>query len=307
LALLIVSQQKDPKPWRDALAGLDGNIELRIWPEIGDPEDITFVLSWLHPSGIFRQFKNLLTISSMGAGVDHLLADESIAPTIKICRLVDINLAKSMAEYLLAAVTSIQQNFLSFHRHQIQQQWQPQPAVAQTTIGIMGLGQLGGFAAKYLQQVGFSISGWSRRPRQIDKIVCFAGMTAFGDFLKSSNILICLLPLTMKTRNILNKQTFAMLPQAAHLINVARGQHLNEQDLLDALDDGQINSATLDVFKQEPLPENHPFWRHENIFITPHISSISNPDSLAPQIIENYYRSQKGEPLLHIVNRAAGY
>jgi glyoxylate/hydroxypyruvate reductase A len=171
----------------------------------------------------------------------------------------------------------------------------------------MGLGQLGADAAVKLVTMGFEVAGWSRTPKDINGVVSYAGDEALDDFLSISNILICTLPLTPDTEGILNSGTFKKLPAGAYVINVARGKHLIEEDLLKALDSGHISGACLDVFQVEPLPENHPFWSRPNITITPHISSLTDPKAVMPQIIENYHRIKSGKPLINVIDVTRGY
>ena len=171
----------------------------------------------------------------------------------------------------------------------------------------MGLGQLGADAAKKLYQLGFQVTGWSRTPKKVDGVQSFAGDGALNDFLSLANVLICLLPLTPATKGILNYKTFEKLPAGSYLINVARGAHLVEQDLLEALETGRISGACLDVFQVEPLPVGHPFWNHPKIIITPHISSLTYPKAVVPQIVENYHRTKLGKPLLNQVDIERGY
>ena len=187
--------------------------------------------------------------------------------------------------------------------------WRPQNLTVSQhyTVGIMGLGQLGAYTAERLAQIGFNVVGWSRSQKQLAGVETYAGNAQLPEFLRRANILVCLLPLTEQTRDILNRDFFEQLPRQAYLINVARGEHLVEADLLTAIDTGQIRGACLDVFRQEPLPPDHPFWRHPQIRVTPHCSSITNPASVAPQIVENYRRSQAGQPLLNQVSRSRGY
>ncbi|HFB67151.1 MAG TPA: glyoxylate/hydroxypyruvate reductase A [Aeromonadales bacterium] len=307
MALLIIDQRRDLTPWIRAFEQHYPEVDLRIWPDVGDADDIDFALSWYHPEGIFKPFKNLKTISSMGAGVDHLFADKTIAEDVAFVRIVDTKLADCMSQYLLAAVATITQKFITYFHHQIQAKWHTESPAQPLNVGILGLGQLGSHAAQYLTAAGFKVSGWSRTLHQLENIECYAGEPGLKLFLQSTQILICLLPLTRETRHILNKDLFSGLAQGAHLINVARGDHLQEQDLLTALETGQIKSAILDVFSTEPLPEAHPFWQNPDIFITPHISSVSDPLSVIPQVIENYQRSQQNEPLVNQVDRVLGY
>ena len=196
-----------------------------------------------------------------------------------------------------------------YKRDQIEKRWHARvPLLARDIrIGTMGLGQLGADAAAKLVQLGFKVAGWSRTTKDINGVVSYAGDEALDDFLKISNILICTLPLTPDTAGILNRDTFAKLPAGAYVINVARGKHLIEEDLLEALDSGHLSGACLDVFQVEPLPENHPFWNQPNIIITPHISSLTDPQAVMPQILENYHRMKSGKPLMHVVDVTKGY
>jgi glyoxylate/hydroxypyruvate reductase len=174
-------------------------------------------------------------------------------------------------------------------------------------VGIMGLGHLGSDAAVKLRALGFAVSGWSRTARQMESVRCFAGAGELESFLAQADILICLLPLTPATEGILNRETFSKLPRGAYLINAARGDHLVEEDLLDALESSQVGGACLDVFRKEPLPESHPFWKHPCVTLTPHVASLTYPKAVAPQIVENYRRVRAGKPPLHAVDIGRGY
>jgi glyoxylate/hydroxypyruvate reductase A len=217
---------------------------------------------------------------------------------------VDQKLVRDMSEYLLLAVLT---HFRQFDFYQVKKQendWQPLFPLGkkEMVIGIMGLGQLGEAAAKRLQEAGFSVCGWRNSSKKIDQIPSFHGKEQLDSFLSRAHILICLLPLTRQTRQILNQNTFSKLPQGAYLINVGRGDHLKEDDLLTALDQGHLAGACLDVFQTEPLPGDHPFWQHPQIMVTPHISSQTSPTSVAPQILDNLNRLRTGTPLLNQVN-----
>jgi glyoxylate/hydroxypyruvate reductase A len=209
-----------------------------------------------------------------------------------------------MSEYVVLAVLNHCRQFDVYRTDQSQKNWQPRIPLlsANMRIGIMGLGQLGKDAARKLSALGFAVSGWSKTPKTIVGADCFAGAEALDDFLPRTRILICMLPLTPQTKGILNQHTFDRLPAGAYVINVARGAHLIEDDLLAALDADQLSGACLDVFETEPLPSDHPFWDHPKIKVTPHISSITFPRAVAPQIIDNYRRSLAGQPLLHVVD-----
>lgn len=171
----------------------------------------------------------------------------------------------------------------------------------------MGLGKLGGYSAGRLATMGFNVIGWSRSPKSIPGVKAYAGEEQLDEFLSQADMLICLLPLTEKTRWILNRELFSKLPKGSILVNVARGENLVEKDLLTALDDGLLRGACLDVFKEEPLPEDHLFWGHEKILITPHCSSVTAPESVAPQIVQNYRLMRNNDSLLNQVDMLRGY
>ena len=309
MALMIIAPGTRVTSWIKHLGRLEPGIDIRVWPDSGDVDDIEFALSWQHPPGAFKKYKHLKCIASLGAGVDHLLADPDLPAGVPITRVVELSMAQSMSEYVVLAVLNHCRHFDNYRNDQSQKKWQPRIPLlaAEMRVGIMGLGQLGRDAAGKLSALGFAVSGWSRTPKTIEGVDCFAGAEALDDFLSQTRILICMLPLTPQTKGILNRQTFNGLPAGAYVINVARGAHLVEDDLLAALDSEQLSGACLDVFETEPLPVDHPFWDHPKIKVTPHISSITFSRAVAPQIIDNYRRSQTGQPLLNIVDPIRGY
>ena len=309
MALMIIAPDTKVTSWVKHLDRLAPGIDIRIWPDTGNADEIEFALSWNHPPGELKKYRNLKCIASLGAGVDHLMADPELPAGVPITRVVDHSMAQSMSEYVVLAVLNHCRQFDIYRTDQSQKKWQPRIPllVAQMRIGIMGLGQLGQDAADKLSALGFPVCGWSRTPKNIEGVACLAGEDAFDEFLSQTRILICMLPLTPSTKGILNRNTFDRLPSGAYVINVARGAHLVEEDLLAALDAGQLSGACLDVFATEPLPSDHPFWNHPKITVTPHISSITFSREVAPQIIDNYRRSQSGQPLLNIVDTERGY
>ncbi len=309
MALLIIAPDIKPTSWIKYLDALEPGIDIRVWPEVGNSSEIEFALCWNHPPGELIKYKNLTCIASLGAGVDHLTRDPDLPDGVPVTRVVENSMAQSMSEYVVLSALNYCRQFDAYRSDQHQSLWHPRrPRLAEDThIGIMGLGQLGSDAAKKLSHLGFTVSGWSRTPKNINGVQCFAGEDGFVDFLSRSQILICLLPLTPSTKGILKRKTFDQLPKGAYVINVARGQHLVENDLVEALDSGRLAGACLDVFDVEPLPKNHPFWSHPKIKITPHISSITFPKAVAPQIIENYRRAKTGRPLLNVVDLKRGY
>jgi glyoxylate/hydroxypyruvate reductase A len=309
MAFLIIAPGMKIDAWKKHLLARDPDLPIRVWPQVGNPEEIEFALAWNHPPGEFKRFSNLKCIASLGAGVDHVLRDPDLPAHVPVTRVVEPCMPQSMSEYVVLAVLNHCRHFDVYHTDQAQGRWQPRiPLLAgQTRVGIMGLGQLGGDAAKKLCALGFAVAGWSRTPKKLEGIKTFAGEGELDDFLAQSDVLVCLLPLTPATRGILNRRAFERLPTGAYLINVARGEHLVENDLLAALENGRLSGACLDVFQKEPLPDDHPFWKHPYIIVTPHISSLTYPRAVAPQIVDNYHRVKSGQQPLHVVDIKRGY
>jgi glyoxylate/hydroxypyruvate reductase A len=218
-------------------------------------------------------------------------------------------MTKRMTEYVLFHVLRYHRQHDDYAAQQRRGEWTelPQPAAAARRIGVMGLGELGGAAARALVSLGFDVAGYSRGEKQIEGVDCFHGPGGLAPFLARCEILVCLLPLTDETAGILDAGLFDALPDDARLINAARGAHLNQADFLAALDNGRLAGATLDVFEQEPLPSDHPFWSHPAITITPHIAAICDPGSAADQIAENIRLARTGETLINAVDPSRGY
>ncbi|HTH97994.1 MAG TPA: glyoxylate/hydroxypyruvate reductase A [Stellaceae bacterium] len=292
-----------PSRMRAALPGED----FRFWPDVGDPADIDIAILWRQPPGGLAPYPNLKTIQSFGAGINQLDLP-SIPPHIRMARLVDDRLSEQMAEYCLLSVLRHYRQFDQFEQDQRTGTWQPLPPRdrASFPVGIMGFGVLGTATARLLALNGFHLRGWARTPKQIAGIDCFAGAEGLTGFLDGLKALICLLPLTPATTGILNARLFERL-DSAYLVNAARGGHLVDQDLIDALGRGRIAGATLDVFHQEPPAPDHPFWRHPAILMTPHIASITNPVTAVAIFVENIRRARAGAPLLNEVDRQQGY
>ena len=284
--------------WQDSLRARRSDLEIRCWPDVGNTAEIDFVLSWKMPPELFTGMRNLQAIFSVGAGVDHLLAYQELLPAgIPIIRMVDPSLTIGMTEYVVYHCLRYSRCFNLYERQQQQRQWREilQRPTSDFTVGIMGLGQIGSACASRLIDLGYDVAGWSRTARQLENVRCFTGRHELQAFLAESRILVCLLPLTDETRAILNRRCFCDLPQGAFLINVARGEHLVETDLLQALDSGQIRAATLDVFTEEPLPADHAFWQHQAITMTPHIASLTNPVTASGYIIQQIEKIESGE------------
>jgi glyoxylate/hydroxypyruvate reductase A len=309
MSMLLIAPDLNPRSWVKHLRLQDPELDLRVWPDTGAREDVQFVLSWKHPLGEMRKFPRLGCIASLGFGVDHILRDPDLPAGVPVTRLVDAGMVEAMSAYVLAAVLAHIRQFDLYRRDQAAGTWKARIPRdhRQVRVGIMGLGHLGSDAARKLRGLGFPVSGWSRTAKTIEGVTVFAGDDAREDFLSRADILVCLLPLTPATRGVLNRRTFLALPAGAYLVNAARGEHLVEEDLLAALDAGHLSGACLDVFRQEPLPESHPFWRHPLVTITPHVASLTYPRDVAPQIVANYHRVRAGKPPRHAVDLAQGY
>ncbi|RLD22812.1 MAG: glyoxylate/hydroxypyruvate reductase A [Bacteroidetes bacterium] len=309
MALIIISRKSNQKIWLEALKMVEPDLDIRIYPDDKDSKEVEFALAWHPPLGVFKNYPNLKVIASTGAGVDHIIKDSDIPENVAITRVVDDRLTRDMTSYLIAQVLNHLRNITEYRILQEKQLWVPKPYMNESKIriGIMGMGELGQDAATKFIQLGFKVHGWVRTDKKIAGVQLFIGKDAFPEFLNQSDILICLLPLTKTTGNILNKKTFSQLPKGAYIINVARGEHLVDNDLVEAIDSGHLSGACLDVFREEPLPKDHIFWQHSKILITPHIASVTCWETVAPQILDNYHRMQKGKKLLHLVSKSAGY
>ena len=310
MAVLLSTKPAAMGLWRDALLALDPALEIRMFPDVGDPAEIEAAVVWTaHDMAELRRYPNLKLIVSMGAGVDHLLRPPGPPPGIPVARLVDRMLTSQMGEWVLLNVLRFHRQDLEYRQLQRERTWLelPAPVTAERRIGILGLGELGAHAAGLLRGLGFPVMGWTRRPRAVEDLQTFHGEAGLAAMAARSDILICLLPLTPQTRGIVGAELLARLPRGAFLINGARGGHVVDTDLLAALDSGQVAAAALDVFEPEPLPPEHPFWAHPRVVMTPHAASITIPSSAAPQVVDNLRRARAGQPLLNLVDFAAGY
>ncbi|HWD59925.1 MAG TPA: glyoxylate/hydroxypyruvate reductase A [Stellaceae bacterium] len=308
-ALLFSSRLDDPVAWSAALQAAMPGLNVRVSPELGDVADIETALVWKAPPGELASLPNLRLITNLGAGVDPILADATIPPHIPVARLGDEVMAQMMAQFVTMCVLHHYRELGRHARQQRESQWHYElpRASYDVRVGIMGIGLLGGAAARMLTSIGFPVAGWGRSPRAIDGIETFHGVAGLASFLARTEILVCLLPLTRETHHIVGRDVLYALPRGAKLVNCGRGGTVDEAALLAAIRDGQIAEATLDVFETEPLPADHPFWTMEEVLVLPHIGSIAVPEIAARDVVENIRRLATGEPLLNIVDRARGY
>ncbi|HEX2592545.1 MAG TPA: glyoxylate/hydroxypyruvate reductase A, partial [Rhizomicrobium sp.] len=273
-------------------------------------EAIDYVASFRPPPGLLATLPNLKAMLSLGAGIDGFLADPALPKHLPLVRFVDRTLSEEMAQYVVMHVLIHHRMQRMFDAAQAKGEWRQillPRRTAQTRIGILGIGEIGTVVARHLQPFGFPVSGWSRTPKAVDGVRGYSGAAERDAFLAASDVLVCLLPLTDETRGILNADLFAKLPRSAFLINVARGGHLVDDDLIAAIDSGHLSGATLDVFHTEPLPAASPLWRHPKITVTPHVAAISDPDAGARTMLDAIRRCEAGEPPLNVVDLARGY
>lgn len=296
------------EPYRDALIQLDSNLDIEIWPDINSKERVSFAVAWKQPKNQFSLYPNLKVISSLGAGADHLLKDSSIPQNVALTRVVAPTLTEQMCDFVTLSVLAMVRRFHDYNKQQVWADWKPHTHYKKENlmVGVMGLGQIGKKVAVRLADNGFNVSGWSNSKKSIPNVVTYS-KEQFDSFLNTVNILVCLLPLTKETNEILNLSLFKKLSNPGFLVNAARGAHLVEEDLLYALDMGLLNHASLDVFQNEPLQESHPFWGRDRITITPHIASVTEPGEVAELILENYKRMKSNLELLNRVDRYKGY
>jgi len=295
--------------WERALKACDPGLDLRVWPEAGDPAGIDYALVWKPPPGELASYPNLKVIFSIGAGIDHLSSDPALPKHLPVVRMVEPGLTAGMSEFVVMSVLTHHRFMLDYAAQARAEVWDEigQIGAARRGVGMMGLGVLGRDALDKLAPFGFRLAAWSRTKKQLPGVACFHGAAGMTPFLAASDILVCLLPLTDETRGILDRRTFAALPKGAAVINLARGGHLIEDDLLAALDGGQLSGATLDVFQEEPLPKGHPLWHHPRVVMTPHIASMTIPETAAQSVFDNIRRFEAGQPMTGLVDWGRGY
>ena len=309
MALLFYSQYDDPADWKKHLCAALPGLDFRVWPESGDPGEIEAALVWKPPAGELRRFPNLRLIVNLGAGVDSIVKDATLPAGVPIAHIVDPEMGRMMSQFVLAAVLRHYREFVSFARAQRERRWHyihPREA-AECSVGVMGLGSLGGAAATELARQGFRVRGWSRSARQLADVETFHGKAGLAPFLRQTEILVVMLPLTPETENLVDARLLAMLPRGAKFVNVGRGRLVDEDALIAALRSGQIAEATLDVMRVEPLPAESPLWDMEQVLITPHLASVGIPRTAALQVAESIRRVRAGQPPLNTVDPQRGY
>lgn len=308
MTLLYKADPERGKQWAQHFAQKAPDIPFRLWPDIGDAASVRYLAAWQPPDDPARTLPNLEVIFSVGAGIDQF--DLSRVPAhIAVVRMIEPGIVEGMVEYVTQAVLTIHRDLFDYAIQQRERVWREMPVRAAATrrVGVLGLGMLGTAVLERLRLFGFPCAGWSRSAHAIEGVECHAGVETLDAFLARTDILVCLLPLTDATRGLLDKRLFGKLPKGASLINVGRGPQVNQQDLLDALDNGQLQNAILDVTDPEPLPESHPFWTHPRVRITPHIASATRPETAVDVVLDNIRRHRDGLPMLGEIDRKRGY
>ncbi|MDP2699289.1 glyoxylate/hydroxypyruvate reductase A [Thalassospira sp.] len=306
--ILIAAAGADDR-WKKAMVERLTDAKIFTQHENYDPATITHALLWKQPQGMLKSLTGLQAIFSLGAGVDHVLATPSLPTDVPVIRLQDAGMADQMVQYHLYAALHFMRDFDIYARQQAKADWIQHDVarISHCRVGVMGLGALGAAVATALTRLGFAVSGWSRTMKAIDGITTFAGSETLNEFLGQCDILICLLPRTPETEGVLNGNSLSHLPKNAAVINAARGAIIVEADLLRLLDTGHLRGAFLDVAATEPLPENHPFWDHPKIRITPHIAAETRIEESVDQIADNIARMTRGETPSGLVDRMSGY
>jgi len=313
-ALLLAITRWDPKLWADRFRALSPSRDIRLWPDsIGDPNDIAYACAWMAPAGVMATLPNLRAIFSLGAGVDHLLADPTL-PRIPLVRIVDPDLTMRMTEYVTLHVLLHHRRQRRYDAQQQERSWidHDQPAASEVSVGIMGLGALGRDAAAVLKRLGFKVAGWSRTPKDIPGIETFHAAGGLDAFLARTEILVVLLPHTPATDGILNLSLLRKLRRdgalgGAYLVNAGRGKLQVDADIIAALAEGALAGASLDVFPDEPLPKESPLWSHPRVIVTPHNAAASVPRMLVTNVLMQIERYEAGQGFTNLVDRDAGY
>jgi glyoxylate/hydroxypyruvate reductase A len=300
--ILFASIAEKPETWLPLLRQALPQDELTVSPA----KDVDVALVATPPPGTFEKLGRPKLVQSLWMGVEKLLADPGLPRGVPLARLIDPGMVAAMSETVLAHVLDWHRHLYAYRRQQQAGTWRriEQRLASDRTIGLLGLGELGGDAARKLLALGFRVAGWSRRPKQIAGVQSFTDLAAM---LPSCDVLICLLPLTSETQGVLSAKAFSAIKPGGCVINVARGAHLVVPDLLAALDSGRLAHAYLDVFDTEPLPAGDPLWRHPGITVTPHIAALTEPRTALPRIVENIERVRRGETPLNLVDFKAGY
>ena len=309
MSIVIICNERYAKNWAKAFREKLLTTEIHIYPNVPSPETVEFAAVWKAPAGALSGFPNLKAVQSLGAGVEHIFDFQKIDENIPVARIVDPQLSEDMWEYVLMLTLNHLKNIPIYFQQQSKKEWKQHryKTIKETTVSILGLGKIGSHVASRFSEIGFNVQGWSNSKKNIPDVISFFGKNGFDEILSNTDFLINILPLTSDTEGILNKTNLSKLKKDAYLINVGRGGHLVDEDLLELIDSEHLSGAALDVFQEEPLPVNHPFWGHPKITAMPHVAGLTNPKTAVLQMVENYKRVKRGEGLINEVSHVRKY
>ena len=307
MRILLQTANANAGEWRAAFAAALPEAEIAVWPEL--PASVDYLVVWKPPAELFARAPAARAVFNLGAGVDAVMKLPTLPVSTPLVRLEDGGMAKQMIDYVTLALLAACREQRAYAGQQREGLWRPRPPLSKATfgVGLLGFGVLGQAVAGALAPFGFPVRAWSSGRKAFPGVESFAGCAEMRSFLAGSRVLVCLLPSTADTASLLDRAALLALPSGAHLVNVSRGGIIVDDDLLTLLDCGHLASATLDVFREEPLPSGHPFWHHPRITLTPHTSAVTLVEDSIAQVAGKIRRLERGEPVTGVVDRARGY
>ena len=307
--ILFASPHHDPGTWLSSFQTAMPGARFSVWDPSQPPTEAEIAIGWQPSAEVFAHERHIKTLFNLGAGVDALLALPTLPPELTLVRLEDAGMSVQMAEYVVHALARVMRNFDGYAQDQASRTWGERPELARRhwPVGVLGLGVVGQRVASALASLDFPVAAWSRTARDIDGLRTFAGVEGLDAFLRQTRVLVNVLPLTPETHNLIDRDLMSKLLPEAMVINVGRGKSLVEEDLLAMLDSGHVRAAALDVFQTEPLPADHPFWRHPQVVVTPHIAARTLLEETVEQIVGKLRRLAEGKEVTGVVSRDRGY